>query len=85
MPASPGPSADVVETAADAEGSSKPPLLVLDRVRAFLDEHFPLAEGSHADASAYTIEDGALSPALADPAQLVGWRGDPAVVLRLLN
>ncbi len=30
---------DIVETAADAEGLAKPPLLVLDRVRAFLDEH----------------------------------------------
>ncbi len=33
------PSGDIVETAADAEGLTKPPLLVLDRVRAFLDEH----------------------------------------------
>src|SRR6187402_2073285 len=39
MPASPGPSVDIVGTAAEAQGSSKPPLLVLDRVRAFLDEH----------------------------------------------
>jgi aminoglycoside phosphotransferase (APT) family kinase protein len=39
MPASPGPSADIVETATDAQGASKPPLLVLDRVRAFLDQH----------------------------------------------
>jgi aminoglycoside phosphotransferase (APT) family kinase protein len=30
---------DIVETAADAERLSKPPLLVLDRVQAFLDEH----------------------------------------------
>ncbi len=30
---------DIVETAADAEGLMKPPLLVLDLVRAFLDEH----------------------------------------------
>jgi aminoglycoside phosphotransferase (APT) family kinase protein len=30
---------DVVETSADAEGVTKPPLLVLDRVRRFLDEH----------------------------------------------
>ena len=30
---------DIVETGADAEGLTKPPLLVLDRVRAFLDEH----------------------------------------------
>ena len=38
-PASPAPSGDIVETAAAAEGLQKPPLLVLDRVRAFLDEH----------------------------------------------
>lgn len=37
--ASPGPSSDIVETAAAASGLTKPPLLVLDRVRAFLDEH----------------------------------------------
>jgi aminoglycoside phosphotransferase (APT) family kinase protein len=30
---------DIVETAVDANGLSKPPLLVLDRVGAFLDEH----------------------------------------------
>ena len=30
---------DIVDTAADAEGLARPPLLVLDRVRAFLDEH----------------------------------------------
>jgi aminoglycoside phosphotransferase (APT) family kinase protein len=36
--------ADVVETAADAEGPERPPLIVLDRVRAFLDEH-GLGEG----------------------------------------
>jgi aminoglycoside phosphotransferase (APT) family kinase protein len=35
----PGPSGDIVETAAAAQGLTKPPLLVLDRVRAFLDEH----------------------------------------------
>ena len=44
MPSHPGsPSAgqsgDVVETADDAAGLTKPPLLILDRVRAFLDEH----------------------------------------------
>ena len=33
------PSGDIVDTAADAEGRTKPPLLVLDRVGAFLDEH----------------------------------------------
>ena len=33
------PSGDILDTAADAEGLTKPPLLVLDRVRTFLDEH----------------------------------------------
>jgi aminoglycoside phosphotransferase (APT) family kinase protein len=31
--------ADIVETAADMDGLAKPPLLILERVRAFLDEH----------------------------------------------
>ena len=35
---------DIVETAADAEGNSRPPLLVLAPLRAFLDEH-GLGEG----------------------------------------
>ena len=30
---------DIVETVSDAEGLARPPLLVLDRVRGFLDEH----------------------------------------------
>ncbi len=30
---------DIVDTAAEAEGNSRPPLLVLDPLRAFLDEH----------------------------------------------
>ncbi len=30
---------DIVETAAEVEGLAKPPLLILDRVRAFLDQH----------------------------------------------
>ena len=57
---------------------------VVARARAFLDEHFPLATGSHADATGYRVQDGALvvaladaESALADPAQLVGHRGDP--------
>jgi malate synthase len=54
--------------------------------RAFLDEVAPLANGSHADAPAYRVENGALSPALRDPAQFAGWQGDAArpsaVVLR---
>jgi malate synthase len=58
---------------------------VIRRARAFLDEHFPLASGSHTDATSYSTADGTLtvglggsSAQLADPAQYVGHRGDPA-------
>jgi malate synthase len=70
-----------------AKGTSYNPrrgAAVIARARAFLDEHFPLAEGSHADARRYRAEEGALvvsledrETALADPAQYVGHRGDP--------
>ncbi|GAC1599689.1 MAG: malate synthase G [Pseudarthrobacter sp.] len=50
--------------------------------RQFLDEHTPLAAGSHADVTAYRIADGALiaetpegPAALADPGQFRGYRG----------
>ena len=49
-----------------------------------LDKIAPLASGSHADAAGYMIQNGALVPALADPAQLAGWLGAesaPHVVL----
>ncbi|MEP1470666.1 MAG: malate synthase G [Halieaceae bacterium] len=39
---------------------------VIAFARAFLDRHCPLADGSHADANAYTIADSALQVALAD-------------------
>ena len=58
---------------------------VIAKARAFLDEHFPLAEGSHVDSTGYSTEDGSLTvklgagaSGLADPAQYVGHRGDPA-------
>ncbi|WP_353226527.1 malate synthase G [Novosphingobium sp.] len=51
---------------------------VVARARAFLDAAVPLATGSHADVTGYAIVDGALVPALADPATLAGWRGDAA-------
>jgi len=66
-----------------AKGSSYNPrrgAAVIARARAFLDEHFPLVSGSHADAPSYVIADGALlvgDVGLAAPAQLVGWRGEP--------
>ncbi len=56
---------------------------VIRRGRAFLDEHFPLDSGSHADASSYTADGEGLavnvkgeSARLADPSQFVGHRGD---------
>ena len=59
---------------------------VIARGRAFLDEHFPLASGSHADATSYAVDDQGLAVTvkddavrLADPAQLVGFRGDAAL------
>ncbi|MFC4783059.1 malate synthase G [Nocardioides sp. MAHUQ-72] len=55
---------------------------VIRRGRAFLDEHFPLSAGSHADAEAYAVDDAGVAVTvkgdvvrLADPAQLVGFRG----------
>ncbi len=65
---------------------------VIARGRAFLDAHFPLAGGSHADATSYAVDGDGLAVTvkddvvrLADPAQLVGHRGSPeapeAVVL----
>ncbi|MCT8159716.1 malate synthase G [Pseudoruegeria sp. SHC-113] len=54
--------------------------------KAFLDKAVPLAAGSHADCTGYTVEGGALNPPLADPAAFVGYIGAPdapeAVVLK---
>jgi malate synthase len=57
---------------------------VIARGRAFLDASFPLADGSHAGAGAYRVLDGQLSvtlgdhdSGLADPAQFVGFQGEP--------
>jgi malate synthase len=57
--------------------------LVVARARAFLDEAFPLAAGSHADATLYALDGASLSvtlasgatTGLADPAQFVGYHG----------
>lgn len=53
--------------------------------RRFLDKHTPLADGSHADVTAYRIANGVLvaetaegTTGLADPNQLAGYRGRPA-------
>ena len=55
---------------------------VIARGRALLDDHFPLASGSHADASSYAVDGDGLAVTVkdevlrfADPQQLVGHRG----------
>jgi malate synthase len=57
---------------------------VVARAKAFLDQAAPLAGGSHADVTGYAVEDGALVPALADPAQFAGYRGDAAAPSAIL-
>ena len=64
---------------------------VIDYGRQFLDSHFPLASGSHADAQAYAVENGAVivtidgaKVGLKNPAQAVGYLGEasaPSAVL----
>ena len=55
------------------------------RARAFLDEHLPLAGGSHSDVTEYTVGGGALVATidgtphgLADLAAFVGYQGEPS-------
>ena len=63
---------------------------VIAYVRGFLDEHFKLTQGSHADAKSYAIKDGHLlvdgSKKLADPSALAGYQGEAsapkAIVLK---
>ncbi|AMO79439.1 malate synthase G [Pseudomonas citronellolis] len=58
---------------------------VIAFARAFLDQAAPLAQGSHADASAYRIEQGQLRvtledgsvAGLAEPAKFAGYQGEP--------
>src|SRR5215470_10577011 len=65
---------------------------VVARGRALLDMAAPLAQGSHRDACAYTLEGGALvvrlgsgaCTMLARPTQFVGYRGEPAEPSALL-
>ncbi|MBO6782020.1 MAG: malate synthase G [Alphaproteobacteria bacterium] len=69
---------------------------VIAYARQVLDDMAPLAEGSHADSTGYTVEDGKLVVAvdgiaptgLKDPAQFVGYRGDagsPSAILLVNN
>lgn len=64
---------------------------VIARARAFLDTAAPLAQGSHADARAYTVENGQLRVALANgstglknPAQFTGYQGEASAPTAIL-
>jgi malate synthase len=59
---------------------------VIAHAKDFLDRAVPLARGRYADVTGWSVTDGALAPALADPSQFAGYVGDPgsprAVLLR---
>jgi malate synthase len=59
---------------------------VIAQAKGFLDQAVPLESGKHSDVMGYSVQDGALSPALDDPSAFVGWKGDPeqpdAILLR---
>jgi len=57
---------------------------VIARALEFLDDAVPLASGHHAEVGRWWVEDGAVRPALRDPAMFVGYRGDPAAPSALL-
>ncbi|WP_287849998.1 malate synthase G [Acidiphilium sp.] len=64
---------------------------VVARGRAFLDDHFPLATGSHADVRAWRVHHGHLAAVLESgetglkhAAQFAGYRGEPAAPTAVL-
>ncbi|MBI1392959.1 MAG: malate synthase G [Alphaproteobacteria bacterium] len=57
---------------------------VIAKAKAFLDAAAPLASASHVGVEGYSVRDGALSPALKDPMQFAGYRGDPAAPAAVL-
>ena len=78
---------DAIETPPAAKGyDAAHGAKVIAWAKAFLDRAVPLAVGSHTEAKGYAVREGALVPALADPAAFQGYRGDPdnpsAVLLR---
>ena len=78
---------DVIPEEAGAERAGgyneKRGATVVAYTKKFMDEHFPLASGSHSDVTAYTIDNGSLniaqgsaSTTLASPEQFKGYTGD---------
>ena len=65
--------------------------VVITKGRAFLDQHFPLAAGSHAEVTKYQLQNGRLvtdKGALKNPAQFVGYNGKaehPSAILLTNN
>jgi malate synthase len=65
---------------------------VIAYARQFLDQHTSLSDGSHADATLYSVVDGTLAvtladggvTGLADPSQFVGYLGDAAAPTNIL-
>src|SRR5690606_14636277 len=65
---------------------------VIAYARGFLDDSFPLAEGSHRNATGYAVEGGKLAvtttggkkTGLKNPAQFAGYRGDAAAPTTIL-
>jgi malate synthase len=57
---------------------------VVAKAKAFLDQAVPLASGSYTDVTGFSVKDGALSPALADPTLFAGYLGDPAAPSAIL-
>ena len=61
---------------------------VIAWAKAFLDRSAPLAQGFHSEVTSYAARDGALAPALADPAAFAGYLGEahaPSAILLVHN
>ena len=61
---------------------------VIAWAKAFLDDVAPLAQGSHADVTGYSVQAGQMAPALRDPSLFAGYRGTaeaPSAILLRIN
>ncbi|WP_426037452.1 malate synthase G [Brevundimonas sp. DC300-4] len=57
---------------------------VVSRARAFLDDAVPLETGSHSQVTGWSVAAGRLKPGLRDPAQFVGYLGEPSAPSSIL-